>query len=200
MTLWGAAAGWYIWYQIKKEREQGSAATAPLKKEYEGGEGRPVSATNYYINKFDKKLRFLTENQELIDIANNVLFCRISDKHRYRDMLLAMDKYQKVYMYILADRYLTRSYIPTFIDLRENILEIMYSFYIIIPKRYKHVYGLDPHKELDNSITRFLGLSRKMTTVLENYARRQEGDHWVIETNPRPADAPFDSMKAHRLP
>lgn len=203
MTLWAAAAGAYIWYQIKKEREIGSAAVAPLKKEYEAAtaEGATgITATNYYIKKFDKTLKFLVASPELVGIADAILYCRISDKWRYRDLLLAMDKLQKVYMYILADRYLARSYIPIFIDLRDNVLELMYSFYVVIPKQYKHVYGVDPHTTLADSITRFQGHSRKMLRILENYSRRHEKDHWVVETDPRPADAPFAPSRAHRLP
>lgn len=124
-----------------------------------------IVATNYAIKSF-KQLRYLQENGDFKDIAMNLRFVRVFDKARFGDLLIHMDKLQKVYMYILAGRYNPETHICIVQDLRKATLEILYSLYIIIPRNLQHSYGIRPHQEIKRSIDNFNVATRKMLAVL----------------------------------
>lgn len=143
----------------------------------------------YYIKSFPKTgLKYLRENDEMLSVAQNLTYLRVYDRSRFQDMLLLMDRLQKIYMYILVGRYDCRQGLNLFMDVRELIREKLYSFFIITPMKMKHAYGLDPHGELDKSIQNFTATSRKMISVLENFARRECKVPYVDPTVPLAAD------------
>lgn len=137
-------------------------------------EGAATPCKSYAIKSFPKTgLKYLRENEDMILIAENLLYLQVYDKSRYQDMLLLMDRLQKIYMYTLVGRYSCEHGHDLFVDIRELLREKLYSFYVVTPLKTKHMYGLDPHGELEKSIKNFTGLTRKMIRVLENYARRE---------------------------
>ena len=115
-------------------------------------------------------------------------------------MCVFMDSYQKVYMYILAERYLASSYVPTFLDLRENILEIMYQYYVVVPQHFKHIYGVSPYEKIEKNINEFLKLSRTMIEVLENFCRLDLKENYFPTTSPMPHDQYNEKTKKNILP
>jgi cbb3-type cytochrome oxidase subunit 3 len=144
---------------------------------------------SYLVKSFPKTgLKYLRENQELIDIAKNLTYLQVYDRARYQDMLLLMDRMHKVYMYTLVGRYACQHGLTLFMDLRELIRERMYSFYIVTPLKTKHMYGLDPHGELERSIKDFTQVSRRMIKVVENYARRECKTPYMDATIPLALD------------
>ncbi len=54
------------------------------------------------------------------------------------------------------------------------------------------MYGLDPHGELEKSIKNFTYLTRKMLSVIENYARRECKAVYLPPTVPLALD-PYSS-------
>ena len=137
-------------------------------------EGTATPCTSYAIKSFPKTgLKYLRENEDMMLVAKNLLYLQVYDKSRYQDMLLLMDRLQKIYMYTLIGRYSCEHGHDLFVDIRELLREKMYSFYVVTPLKTKHMYGLDPHGELEKSIKNFTGLTRKMIRVIENYARRE---------------------------
>lgn len=144
-----------------------------------------VSEKIFYIDKFPKKCKYLKENQTLMDIAINIRFTKRFSKSRYSDIVLNLNKLMKIYIYILADRYDAVQYIPLFIDVKDNILELMYSFIMIIPEKLSHTYGFDPQEEINKSINDFTVYSKEMIQILENYARIHHMALYIPETNLR---------------
>jgi hypothetical protein len=140
----------------------------------------------FYIDKFPKKVKYLKENKTLMEIVTNLRFTTKFNKTRYTDIILNMNKLMKIYMYILADRYDTSQFIPIFIDIRENIVEIMYSLFMIIPTTLKHTYGLDPHQEIYNSIYNFNIESRRLLEILEKFDKIHNNSVYVVDTTYRP--------------
>lgn len=136
-------------------------------------------STNFMISKFPK-LRFLQNNSQLMRIANDLRFVRIFDTARFGDLVLHMEKLQKVYMYILSGRYYPPSYISTFVDMRTSVLEILYGLVIIVPSVLKHTYGLDPYATIQRNIDEFTALSRKMLNVIQAYAK--DRGHMIPDT------------------
>lgn len=199
VTLWGMIV-WY--YMQNKPILKTKTDTSLLDKENDVRLEVPeMPSNNYYVKSAPKKgLTYLKNNENLLNIAKNVIFVKTFDSQKYQEMLVYMNAYQKVYMYILAERYLSKSYVPTFLDLRENILEIMYQFYIVVPQNFKHIYGVKPYKEIAISIENFLKLSRTMIEVLENFCRLELKEHYFPPTLPMPNDNHDKNVKVHLLP
>jgi hypothetical protein len=169
--------------------------------EGEASQRREIASDRAFVATFPKKgLRYLRQSDALLSIAKNVVIARMFDKARYADMLLYMNHLQKVYMYILDGRYHPKDFLPIFHDLRESVLEVLYSMYFVVPKKLKHVYGVDPYSVLRESTQQFTVLTREMLNVLHNYAKKQCKQPYVPETLPKAADAPFDPHRARRLP
>jgi hypothetical protein len=150
-------------------------------------EAAPVRS--YMIKSFPKTgLKYLRENEDMMSLAQNLLYLQVYDKGRYQDMLLLMDRLHKVYIYTLVGRYSCQRGLNLFMDLRELLREKLYSFYIVVPMKTKHMYGLDPHGELDRSISQFTAMTRRMITVIENYARRECKVPYLDPTTPLALD------------
>ena len=130
-----------------------------------------VATDNFYINKNSKNVKYLVKNKEFMEILFNIRFIKKFDKTRYSNMCINMDKMMKIYMYILADRYDTNTYLPIFTDIKNNILEIFYSLIFVVPNQFKHIYGFEPQAEIDKSLSDFRNKTADMLTVIANYAR-----------------------------
>jgi hypothetical protein len=150
----------------------------------------------FYIDKFPKKVNYLKQSKELMQIVTNLRFTTKFNKTRYSDLILNMNKMMKVYIYILADRYDAVQFIPVFTDIRQNILEIMYSLFMIIPKQLKHIYALDPHIEIYRSIYDFVIHSRGMLEILEKFAKIHNEAAYI----PDSSCLPYNSIQDRFFP
>jgi hypothetical protein len=129
-----------------------------------------INTENYYaVYNKNKKLKFLLENKEFLDILQNIKFIKKFDKEKYNNIIMNMDKLMKIYIYILSDRYDLNTYFPIFEDTKNNILESLYSVFFVIPDKFKHIYGFYPYDEINKTINMFKSKCDKMTTVLINY-------------------------------
>jgi hypothetical protein len=111
-------------------------------------------------------------------------------------MIVNMDKLMKIYIYILADRYDTNTYLPIFTDIKNNILEIFYSLIFVVPNQFKHIYGFDPQTEIDKSLSDFRNKIKQMLTVITNYTKI--GKQKVYVNNDK--YMPYEKNKEHVLP
>jgi hypothetical protein len=155
-----------------------------------------VATDNFYINKNSKNVKYLVKNKEFMDILFNIRFIKKFDKTRYSNMIINMDKMMKIYMYILADRYDTNTYLPIFTDIKNSILEIFYSLIFVVPNQFKHIYGFDPQTEIDKSLSAFRNKTADMLTVITNYARI--GKQIVYINNDK--YMPYEKNKENTLP
>jgi hypothetical protein len=155
-----------------------------------------VATDNFYINKNSKNVKYLVKNKEFMDILFNIRFIKKFDKTRYSNMIINMDKMMKIYMYILADRYDTNTYLPIFTDIKNSILEIFYSLIFVVPNQFKHIYGFDPQTEIDKSLSDFRNKTADMLTVITNYARI--GKQSVYINNDK--YMPYEKNKEYVLP
>lgn len=130
-----------------------------------------LSTDNFYIQKNDKNVKYLIKNKEFMDILFNIRFIKKFDKTRYSNMIIYMDKLMKIYIYILADRYDINTYLPIFTDIKNSIIEIIYSLIFVVPNKFKHIYGFDPQIEIDKSLSKFRTKIKDMVTVMTNYAK-----------------------------
>lgn len=117
-----------------------------------------------------KNTRYLKRNPLLLEILKDLRFVMMFDKARYYHMVLAMDRYQKAYIYMLIGRYRIQDAMQQFYDLQDIILEYMYSFIVATPVKLRHTYGVLPHERIHTQIDEFLKLAKTMTEVLRNFA------------------------------
>lgn len=143
----------------------------------------------FYINKFPKELKYLKKDKKMMEILYNIRFIRKFNKTRFSDILLNADRLIKVYVYILSDRYNVDTHITIFGDIRNNILELMYSLVMIIPQHFKHTYGLDPYNEIERTIDEFRDYSRELINILEKYGKIEKKLYYIQDTRYRASNS-----------
>lgn len=198
-TLWGTAFGVYLyWTYYQRKTQEIQKETQSLTPTLES---TPIVSNIYSVQGAPKKgLVYLKENKVLMDMVQDLSFVKMFDRQKYQEWLVLMNHYQKTYMYILAERYPCQSYVPSFLDFREAILEIMYQYYIVVPSHFKHIYGVDPYSVIEKNIHTFLKLSRTMIEVLENFCRMDLKEHYFPMTQPMPSDPTRQTQKQNLLP
>lgn len=143
---------------------------------------------NYYLKKFPDKIKYLYRDKQLLDIIQNIRFIKRYDSEKYTNILMYIDKFYKIYMFILADRYDIKQYFSTFITLRNTILRELYRLYVILPAKMKYYYGFDSFTELKRSITEFSDYSRKLITIIERYGYQEKEVYYLDDTKYKPSE------------
>lgn len=152
----------------------------------------PFPRGNERTGKTGKAGRYIRENQVLVEIATALHRAGLHrrDRVRYADLLLLMNRYQRMYMHILMDREDAAFGLTTFTDIGELILEHLYGLVFVYPLNNALVQA---------NITKFTELRRTMTRVLESYAKKELRLPIVPITLPRASD-PCKAYKSHVLP
>lgn len=192
-------AVFYYYNSYRKDNEAQFKADNSRKEDKIRDEVKDVvelATDNFYIHKNNKEIKYLLKNKEFMDILFNIRFIKRFDKTRFSNMIVNMDKLMKIYVYILADRYDTNTYLPIFNDIKNNIYEIFYSLIFVVPNQFKHIYGFDPQTEIDKSLSDFRKKIKDMLTVITNYAKI--GKQKVYVNNDK--YAPYEKNKEYVLP
>lgn len=135
---------------------------------------KELNTDSFVMNKDNKRInnvKHLVKNKEFVNIIYNIRFIKRFDKTRYTNLIIYMNKLMKVYIYILTDRYDLNVYLPIFNDIRNDILEYFYSLIFVIPEKFKHIYGFNPHSEIDKSLNEFREKVKNMLVILTNYGK-----------------------------
>lgn len=141
-----------------------------------------------------KELKFLKKSNELVKILTNVNFIKKFDKTRYSDILLNTNQLMKIYIYILSERYEIINGMTMFIDVRDNIIELLYSIIMVVPQNVKHSYGFEPYVEIEKTTEDFINTSRKMLEILEKFATIKQKNHYIPDTKYKPYNSVKDTM------
>jgi hypothetical protein len=120
-----------------------------------------------YIQKIEKK----NYNSILLQIQDDMKYSKRYDIDKYDTLILKLNKFMKVYIYILGERWDPQVYMSTLIELRLEILEVLYSMYMILPKDMKHVFGFNALDRLKDNIDLFHTTSLSMIHTCENFAK-----------------------------
>lgn len=121
-----------------------------------------------YIQKIDKK----NYNSIFLQIQDDMKYSKRYDIDKYDTLILKLNKFMKIYIYILGERWNVEVYMPNLIELRLEILEILYSMYMILPKDMKNVFGFNPLDRLKNNIDLFHNTSLNMINTCENFGSK----------------------------
>ena len=132
--------------------------------------------------------KYFNKDNNLLKIVLNLRFIKLYDKEKYTNIILYIDKFYKIYMYILIDRYDIKKYFNIFIDLRTNIIREMYSLYIILPMKMKFYYGFNSFAELKKSINDFMEYSNKLITIIERYGYQEKKIFHLDDIKYKPYD------------
>lgn len=147
-----------------------------------------ISDENYFLKKFPNEIKYIQKDKELLNIILNIRFIKRYDSSKYTNIIYHCDKFYKIYMYILANRYNIKDYFSNFIILRNTIIRELYSLYLILPVKMKYYYGFDSFTELKKSITTFITYSRKLITILERYGYQEKEIYYLDDTKYKPYD------------
>lgn len=192
MVIFVGGVFYYVIRQVNADKKTVQATSQQLQQSLEGR--KEMVSDAYPVKRVNGKIRYLPKNAVFMDIVKDLRFLRVFDKARYGDLIVHLDKMQKVYMYILARRYSCQQHVPLFIDLRDYVSELLYSLYLIVPETLKHTYGLNPHNTIERNVTEFTAVSRRMLEILKGFCK-DEGEHWP-ENLPRA----YEPNRQHRMP
>lgn len=142
-----------------------------LKNIMEDTEDSPIESTNYKVDKNSKDFKYLKKDDILLEIVKDMRFTKRYDKPRYVDMINIMNRFKQTYMFMMADRWDIEHFLPIMKDLYIDILEIMYSFYMIIPTKMKHVFGFNPLDKLKKSIDKFRNYGKELLDIVRIYGK-----------------------------
>lgn len=141
-----------------------------------------INDDNFYIKKFNKNIRYLMNDQHLLNIILNIRFTMKYDYEKYTNIINYIDHFYKIYMYILSNRYDISVYFSSFLSLRDTIIKEMYSIYIILPMKMENYYGFNSFDELKKSIEDFIKYSRKLIIILERYAKVEKNIYYLEDS------------------
>ena len=199
ITIFGYIVYMYL-TDLSKKREDANTSNENFFNS-EIAKRNEISDDNFFLKKFPKKkLKFFLKNDKLVAIAKDIVITRMFDKAKYADLLNLMNEYQKVYTYILGDRYPPYSYVPIFIDLGNGILENLYSIYFVVPDELKHVYGLDTYQVIEDNIKTFTMLNNEMLKILKSFSMKQKKIPYFPDIDVVAFDKPFDYISERKLP
>jgi hypothetical protein len=149
---------------------------------------KDLNINNFYLKKFPKGIKYLQKDKILLDIVLNIRFIKLYDSEKYTNIVLYIDKFYKIYIYILADRYDINKYFNTLIDMRNSIIKELYSMYIILPLKMKFYYGFNSFTELKKTINNFMEYSRKLITIVQRYGFQEKNIHYLDDVKYKPFD------------
>jgi hypothetical protein len=141
---------------------------------------------NYIINNFPIELKYLNNDKILIELILRIRFIKIFDDAKYTKLILLLEKFMKVYIFMLADRYDISDYFLTFLELRKSIIKELYSIYIIIPMKLRYIFNVNSFDTIKKTINDFMKHSRKMILIIENYAFKHKGLYYLQDTKYKP--------------
>ena len=147
------------------------------------------TSNNYKVKENKQNLKYIIkDNKELLDIIENIRFIKRYDKARYIDLLNLANTFNKTYIYIMSDRWDLKHFLPILKDLRKDILETLYSIYIIIPVKKKN--------KLEETIEKFDKYSINKLEIVKKYGYDTKGIQNMLETR---IDA-FNEREKNLLP
>jgi hypothetical protein len=141
---------------------------------------------NFEISKFPMELKYLNNNKNFIELLLKIRFIKIYDDAKYTKIILLLENFMKIYIFMLANRYDINDYFSTFLQLRQSIIKELYSIYIVIPMKLKNIYNVNSFDTIKEVIENFIKNSRKMILVIENYAFKYKGLYYLQDTKYKP--------------
>ena len=142
----------------------------------------------------DQKINYLKNDKTLVEIILNVRFIKVFDNDKYSNIILKTEELMKIYIFMLGDRYDISTHFTSFLNTRNEILNELYSSYLIIPSKLKYIYNLNPYEELKKTIKNFMKYTRKMIIIIEKYAFEKKGIKYLQDTKYKPYNYSYNNI------
>jgi uncharacterized protein YxeA len=149
---------------------------------------KEINISDYIFKSFPNEIKYLNQDNYFIELLLNIRFIKIFDEAKWSNLILLFEKFMKIYIYLLGDRYDINEYFQTFIDIRTNIIKELYSIFIIIPQKMQYSYNLNPFEEVEKTIKNFIKYSRQMIIIIERYAFTKKDIVYLQDTQFKPYD------------
>lgn len=141
---------------------------------------------NYILKIFPIVIRYLRHDDFLIELILNIRFLKVFDNAKYTNIIASLEKFMKLYIFMLGDRYDINLYFSTFLLLRNSIIKELYSTYVILPNKFIYIFKINPFDEIKKSIYNFIKHSRKMIITIQNYAYNNKNIKYLEDTKYKP--------------
>lgn len=132
------------------------------------------------------KINYLDNDKSLVELLLNVRFIKIFDNDKYSNMISQSEKLMKLYIFMLGDRYDITERFNSFLNIRNELINNLYSCYLIIPFKLKFIYNLNPQEELKKTINEFIKYTRKMIIIIQKYAFEHKKIKYLQDTKYKP--------------
>lgn len=132
------------------------------------------------------KIAYLDNDKYLVELLLNIRFIKIFDSDKYAKLITQTEKLMKIYIFMLGDRYDINERFTSFLNIRNEIINNLYSCYLIIPFKLKFIFNLNPQEELKKTINEFIKYTRKMIIIIEKYAYEKKGIKYLQDTKYKP--------------
>ena len=128
------------------------------------------------INIVPKKFKYILNDEILVNIIKDIFFLEKINKSRFTELLINIDYFMKIYIYILNDIYDIKYYIKNLIGIKDNTINILQS-YLNFTNLNKKYYDI-----LNKNIYIFIFRARKMITIIENYSKYEKNIFHLDDT------------------
>ncbi len=142
--------------------------------------------SNFILNIFHSKLTYIRNDKYLLSLILNIRFIKVFDNARYTNIIIYIEKFIKIYIYMLSNRYDISTHFSSFIDLRKTIIKELYSCFIILPQKFIHIYNVNPFEELKKTIIDFISYSNDMINTIKKYASLEKKIYYLEDVKYKP--------------
>lgn len=150
--------------------------------------------TTTYENKIqtlekDMQTTYLANDKTLVELLLNIRFIRIFDNDRYSTLIYLAEKLTKVYIFMLANRYDINKHFSSFLIIRNELINNLYSSYLILPDKLRFIYGIkNPYKKLTKTINDIIKHTRQMIVIIKKYAFEFKDIKYLEDTKYKPSN------------
>lgn len=184
----------YYLYTVKQLKSKADIKEQFSKNESELKTKKEMLVNNVYsIHQSPAKFKYIYYHSDIMSIVNNLKFMTTFDKAAYDAWIILLEKFLKIYCYMLDKRYPCKPWHQTLIDLRSEILNLMMSFHHNIPD-YSTKYHKETRSILDDEILKIQSITYKCLRVITHKCNKMIG----FELLNYKAPLPFDNTKNNK--
>jgi hypothetical protein len=151
-----------------RENEQGveSLIRTPSKKNLE------THVSSYFVKDF-QTLKYIYEWPDALRVIKKLRFLIQQDRSRYNDLFNLIEHFMKIYTLILAEKWNVLDFYHILLDIRIQILELMYSFYIVVPENIGFL-NFDPKQSLSEAIETIKTETLKKIQIIQKFGKTKQ--------------------------
>lgn len=122
----------------------------------------------YIIHKPLKDLYHIRKNNVVREVVYTLKFLQIYDKQQYLDIVVMIEYFLKIHFNVMIAKYDHQTYYTILEDVRDEIINSLYSCYYNIPRYSKTYDSPNLERDLKNAIFKFQSISFKLLKIVRN--------------------------------